>query len=107
MGMTMAEKILARASGKKELAPGEYLTAKVDQVLSHEAFAEVYLLLKEAGREKVWNQSKIAILLDHYVPAPGVIQAQIQKLVREGVKKIGIKAWHDMRAGICHQIMAE
>lgn len=107
MGMTMAEKILARASGKKELRPGEYLTAKVDQVMSHEAFAEVYLLLKEAGVEKVWDQSKIAILLDHYVPAPGVAQAQIHKLVREGVKKFGIKAWYDMRAGICHQIMAE
>lgn len=107
MGMTMAEKILARASGKKELRPGEYLTAKVDQVMSHEGFAEVYSILKEAGVEKVWDQSKIAILLDHYVPAPGVAQAQIHKLVREGVKKFGIKAWHDMRAGICHQIMAE
>lgn len=107
MGMTMAEKILARAAGREELKPGEYITAKVDQVMSHEAFAEVYLILKDAGVERVWDPSKIAILLDHYVPAPGVAQAQIHRLIREAVKKYGIKAWYDMRAGICHQIMAE
>ncbi len=107
MGMTMAEKILARASRKKEVFPGDYITAQIDQVMSHEAFAEVYLILRDAGVEKVWDQSKIAILLDHYVPAPAVAQAQIHRLVREAVKKYGIEAWYDMRAGICHQIMAE
>ena len=47
MGMTMAEKVLARASGRKEVKPGEYVTAKVDQVMSQEAFAEVYRISED------------------------------------------------------------
>ena len=107
MGMTMAEKVLARASGRKEVKPGEYVTAKIDQVMSQEAFAEVYRILKDEGVERVWDPKKIAILLDHYVPAPTVAQAEVHKFIREGVKKYGIEGWHDMKAGICHQIMGE
>jgi len=107
MGMTMAEKVLARASGRREVKPGEYVTAKVDQVMSQEAFAEVYRILKEKGVERVWDSSKIAILIDHYVPAPSVAQAEVHKFIREGVKRFGIEGWHDMKAGICHQIMGE
>jgi homoaconitate hydratase family protein len=107
MGMTMAEKILARASGRREVKPGDYVTAKVDQVMSQEAFAEVYGMLKEEGVERVWDPSKIAILLDHYVPAPTIAHAEVHKLIREGVKKYRIEGWHDMQAGICHQIMGE
>ncbi len=107
MGMTMAEKVLARASGRREVKPGEYVTAKVDQVMSQEAFAEVYRVLKEEGVERVWDPNKIAILLDHYVPAPTIAHAEVHKLIREGVKKLGIESWYDMRAGICHQIMGE
>jgi len=107
MGMTMAEKILARASGRRKVNPGDYVTAKVDQVMSQEAFAEVYGMLKEEGVERIWDPSKIAILLDHYVPAPSVAQAEVHKLIREGVKKYRIEGWHDMQAGICHQIMGE
>lgn len=61
MGMTMAEKVLARASGRKEVKPGEYVTAKIDQVMSQEAFAEVYRILKDEGVEKVWDPKKIEI----------------------------------------------
>src|SRR5512136_2643649 len=107
MGMTMAEKVLARASGRKEVKPGEYVTAKIDQVMSQEAFAEVYRILKDEGVEKVWDPKKIAVLLDHYVPAPTVVQAEVHKLIREAVKKYGIEGWHDLKAGICHQIMGE
>jgi homoaconitate hydratase family protein len=75
--------------------------------MSQEAFGDVYQILKEEGVEKVWDPSKVAILLDHYVPAPTVVQAEVHKLIREGVKKLGIEGWHDMKAGICHQIMGE
>jgi len=107
MGMTMAEKVLARAAGRKEVKPGEFVTAKVDQVMSQEAFAEVYWILQEAGVAKVWDRSKIAIMHDHYAPAPSVAHAEAQKLGREGVKKFGIEGWYGMKAGICHQMMGE
>lgn len=107
MGMTMAEKVLARTSGRPETKPGEYVTARVDQVMIHDAFAAVYRNLLEAGIEKVWDSDRVAILLDHYIPAPTVSHAESQKLIRAAVKKCGIKKWYDMKAGICHQIMGE
>ena len=35
MGMTMAEKMLARASGRALLGAGEYATARADRVMAH------------------------------------------------------------------------
>ena len=107
MGMTMAEKVLAAASGSREVKPGEYVTAKVDQVMTHEGFADVYRVLKDAGIEKVWDPSRIAVMLDHFVPAPSVATAEAHKSIREAVEKFKIENWYDMKAGICHQIMAE
>ncbi len=107
MGMTMAEKVLARVSGRSEVRPGEYVTAKVDQVMGHDTFAEAYRVLKEAGIERAWDPSRIALLLDHYVPAPSIAYAEDHKSIREAVKKFGIDNWYDMKAGICHQIMGE
>ena len=105
--MTMAEKVLVRASGRKEVRPGEYVTAKVDQVMGHDTFAEVYGVLKEAGIDRLWDPSRIVVLLDHYVPAPSVACAEDQKLIRGAVKRFGIENWYDMKTGICHQIMGE
>jgi 3-isopropylmalate/(R)-2-methylmalate dehydratase large subunit len=107
MGMTMAEKVLARVSGRKVVKPGEYVTAKVDQVMCHEGFGDVYKVLKDGGIEKVWDPSRIATLIDHWVPATTTAYAETHKSIREGVKKFGIESWYDMKAGICHQIMGE
>ncbi len=42
MGMTMAEKVLARVSGKRKVRPGEYVTANVDQVMCHDGFGNAF-----------------------------------------------------------------
>jgi len=41
MGMTMAEKILASHSGQKKVTAGEYVTAKVNQVLIPDSFIDI------------------------------------------------------------------
>ncbi len=107
MGMTMAEKILARASGKKKVRPGEYITANVDQVMCTESFAPAYETLTKAGINKVWNPDKVAVFLSHNIPATTVAHAETHKLIREGVKKFGIKSFYDIKAGIFHQAMPE
>ena len=107
MGMTMAEKILARVSGREKVKPGENVTAKVYQVMVHDAFDRIYRVLLGAGIEKLWDPSKIAALLDHYSPPPTVAFSEAHKSIREGVKKYGIKNFYDIKAGICHQIMGE
>ncbi len=105
--MTMAEKVLARASGREEVTPGKYVTASIDCAMVHEGLAAVYVTLLGAGISSVWNPDRIVAVLDHAVPAPNERYANIHKLVREAVKKLGIKNYYGERAGICHQVMVE
>lgn len=115
MGMTLVEKILARASGQSSVKVGDVVEPRVDLAMSHEnaalvmnQFQEIY---KNTGLEaKVWNPSKIAIIFDHRVPAEGPKTATNQKKIRDFIAKQGITKFHDIRGdegGICHQILPE
>lgn len=115
MGMTVVEKILARAAGLPAVKAGQVVEPKVDLAMSHENAALVINQFKEiyegTGREpKPWDPSRIAIIFDHRVPAEGPKTASNQKLIRGFVEKHGIAKFHDIRGdcgGICHQILPE
>jgi 3-isopropylmalate/(R)-2-methylmalate dehydratase large subunit len=115
MGMTVAEKILARASGRASVVPGDVVEPRVDLAMSHENAALVINQFREVFEStgydpRVWDPSKIAIILDHRVPAESAKTATNQKRIREFVADQGIAKFHDIRAdqgGICHQILAE
>ena len=107
MPMTIAEKILARASGKSSVKPGEYITAKIDKFMCHEALAAVYLNLAVAGITSIPHPEKVYVILDHYVPAPTQRAASIHQFVRSAVEKLGITHYYGERAGIAHQVMME
>ena len=107
MGMTLAEKILARASGQKEVVPGQYVTAEIDLCMAHEGLAAVFMNMARAGWSRVWDPSRIVSVLDHYVPAPTERSAEVHKVVRTAVKQWGIQHFYGERAGICHQILPE
>jgi 3-isopropylmalate/(R)-2-methylmalate dehydratase large subunit len=115
MGMTVAQKILARASGLPFVDVGDVVEPAVDLAMSHEntalvinQFLEVF---KGTGIEPtVWDPSRIAVIFDHRVPAESAKTATNQKKVREFVGAQGIAKFHDVRGdagGICHQVMAE
>ena len=113
MPMTMAEKILARATGNVEVRAGEVVEPAVDVAMSHENAALVIHQFNEVfdgtGLEpRVWDPSKIAIIFDHRVPAESAKTATNQKLIRGFVAAQGITKFHDVRSdrgGICHQIL--
>jgi len=107
MQMTLAETILARAAHKEKVSPGEFITANIDKVMCHEAFAVVYMNLVAAGVEKLWDPEKVFILLDHYVPASTPRAAAIHQMVRQGAKHYGIKNIYKEDCGIAHQVMLE
>ena len=115
MGMTMVEKILAKATNQAAVKAGDVLEPNVDMAMSHEngalvinQFKEIY---QDTGLEaKVWDSSKIAIIFDHRVPAESSKTASNQKKIRDFVAKQGIVRFHDIRGdggGICHQILPE
>lgn len=115
MGMTIVEKILARASGYATLKAGEVVEPKVDLAMSHENAALVISQFLEiyngtAAVPRVWDSSKVALIFDHRVPAESSKTATNQKKVREFAAKHAISKFHDIRGdrgGICHQILPE
>jgi 3-isopropylmalate/(R)-2-methylmalate dehydratase large subunit len=115
VGMTVAEKILARAAGRPRVTAGEVVEPAVDLAMSHEnsalvmnQFAEIFA---GTGLEaRVWDPARIAIIFDHRVPAETAKTATNQKKIREFVAAQGITKFHDVRSdegGICHQILPE
>ena len=115
MGMTVVEKVLARATGQKSVKAGDVVEPAVDLAMSHENAALVINQFLEVfkGTDKqpmVWDSSRVAIIFDHRVPAESPKTATNQKKIREFVAKHVIERFHDIRGdvgGICHQILPE
>lgn len=111
MGMSISEKILARASGKDEVVAGEFVQAKPDMVAVTDTtiFQKgVVEKLKELAVKKIPNPDKVSVTFDHRVPAYDILSAEMHKVIRQFVKEYSIKNIYDVgRHGISHQIMAE
>src|SRR3974390_1391898 len=108
MAMTLAQKILARASGRAVVEPEEIVVADVDVALSHENADLVRKSFAEIGAKRVWDPAKIVIILDHRVPAESERTAATHKAIREFVAAQEIRNFYDVgRGGICHQVLAE
>jgi 3-isopropylmalate/(R)-2-methylmalate dehydratase large subunit len=115
MGMTVSEKILARAAGLPRVRAGDVVEPRVDLAMSHENAALVINQFLEihAGTSitpRVWDPAKVAIIFDHRVPAESPKTATNQKKVRAFVAAHRIARFHDIRGdrgGICHQILPE
>ena len=108
MGMTMAEKILARAARKDRVKPGDFVTANIDLAMGHDiTFLPAYEAMIEAGCSTVWDSNKIVVVIDHVVPAPDIQWAEIHKKTREYAQQQRIKYFYDGGIGICHQVLAE
>jgi 3-isopropylmalate/(R)-2-methylmalate dehydratase large subunit len=106
MGMTMAEKVLARASRADSLAAGEYVTATVDRMMAHEAFGACARTLLQLGITRLFDPDRVVVILDHYFPAPTPAAANIHRLVRQAAERFGIRHFLG-HAGICHQVLSE
>ena len=108
MGMTIAEKILARAAGKARVQPGDIVTVKVGKaVLLDLNFLPTMFLGSEVL--KVADPDRIVVVFDHVVPARDAQTAESHRLGRQFAKRFGIRRFHDVGPdqGICHQIIAD
>lgn len=106
MAMTMAEKVLARASGSKRVEAGRYVTVVPDRLMAHEAFALCAATLQGLGVERLHAPDRLVVVLDHYFPAPSVKFADVHRFIRQSVEAYGIRHFLP-HAGICHQVMCE
>ncbi len=107
MGKTFVEKALARASDQREVTVGQIVDAAPDVILSHDNTAAIYRLFKQLGLERVKNPERLAITLDHAVPAPTTQHAQNHAEIRKFVAEMGVLNFFEVGRGICHQVHSE
>jgi 3-isopropylmalate/(R)-2-methylmalate dehydratase large subunit len=106
--MNITEKILAKASGKKVVHPGEIADANVDMIMVHDLTGPLAVeAFKKIGIQKVWDNQKAVVILDHQVPAESVKAAELHKIMRQFAKDQKIRLYDIGRGGICHQVMPE
>jgi len=108
MGMTIAQKILARASGKQEVRTGEYVTADIDLVMANDSgLKNIIPILEEAGVKQLWDLTRIVVVFDHYSPPSTVDQADLHRRMRDSLKSFGVKNFYNVGVGIEHQVLVE
>jgi 3-isopropylmalate/(R)-2-methylmalate dehydratase large subunit len=107
MGLTFAEKILAKKAGLESTVPGQIVEIKPDVALSHDNTAAIKGLFEKMGGKKVFDPKMHAIILDHATPAPTTTHAENHKTTREFVAEQGIPYFYDIGRGICHQVLVE
>ncbi|MGO9386976.1 MAG: homoaconitase large subunit [Methanobacterium sp.] len=108
MAMTMAEKILAKASTKKSVEAGEIVMANISVAMTHDLTGPLSVeSFKKIGVKKVWDPEKIVVIFDHQVPADSLEAAQNHIIMREFVEKQGINNFYDVNEGVCHQVLPE
>ncbi len=106
--MNITEKILARASGKNMVQTGEIVDADVDMIMVHDLTGPLAVeAFKRIGIEKVWNNQKVVVILDHQVPAESIKAAELHKIMRQFAKEQNLLIYDVGRGGVCHQVMPE
>ena len=109
MGMTLTEKILARAAGRKKVVPGELVDAKIDIVMCHDVTTPPAIsMLEEKGIDTVFDREKIVVTPDHFQPAKDIKSAELHKRLDDWAKRHKIKHYYKLgRAGVCHALLPE
>ena len=109
MGMTMTQKILARHAGLEEVRAGQLIQAKLDLVLGNDITTPVAINeFEAAGFDKVFNKSKIALVMDHFAPNKDIRAATQCKQCRTFARKFDIDHYYDVgEMGIEHALLPE
>ncbi|KUO40392.1 MAG: 3-isopropylmalate dehydratase large subunit [Candidatus Hadarchaeum yellowstonense] len=106
MGKTITEKILSRASGH-DVSPGDIIVAPIDACVAHDGTAPLAIrAFREMGAKKVWDPSRVALVIDHIAPSSSEGTSNLHIMMRQFAAEQGIRLF-DVGEGICHQLMPE
>ncbi|MCC7483836.1 MAG: 3-isopropylmalate dehydratase large subunit [Burkholderiales bacterium] len=106
-GKTLAAKVLARTSGKAEVAVGEIVEVTPDFSYSHDYAAWVIDAFGKMGATRVHRPERIAVCFDHGIPPNTARDANSLKRVREFALNHGFAAFYEAGTGVAHQVMVE
>ena len=114
--MNITEKIIARASNRNSVNPGDVVFANVDKLMIHDVSGPGVIKVFEEWSKKgihldrVWNADKIWITEDHFVPSADRISAENISRLTKWAEKFGIKKHFKYglgQYGICHTLSHE
>ncbi len=107
MGMTIAEKIIARAAGVQEVRPGDIHTVEVDRLMSNDGTTHLTIDMynNQLKNPRIADVSKLVWIVDHNVPADSPKTAASHKKMRDFARANGITYYEGQ--GVCHQVMME
>jgi len=114
MSMTITEKILAKASGRKRVEPGENVWLDVDVLMTHDVCGPptIGIWKREFGKDaKIWDKDKLVIFPDHYIFTKNPQANRNVELLREFANEFSIANYYDVGTnrykGVCHIALAE
>lgn len=111
MGMTIAEKVMARASGQASVEPGQFVDCRLDRIIAHEEFFRIHSVAVAAGLPRglpdIWDRERFHVILDHFQPAINETQALRQRKMREVAKLYDVRYFDDALPGVIHRIALE
>ncbi|KAE8673666.1 3-isopropylmalate dehydratase large subunit [Hibiscus syriacus] len=119
--MTVTEKILARASEKPQLNPGDNVWINVDILMTHDVGGpgSIGIFKKEFGENaKVWDRVKVVIIPDHYIFTSDERANRNVDILRDFCTEQNIKYFYDVKdlgnfkanpdyKGVCHVALAQ
>lgn len=109
MGMTMTQKILAAHAGLKSVTAGQLIKAKLDLVLGNDITAPVAINeFEKAGFNKITNDARITLIMDHFAPNKDIKAAESCKKCRDFAKRFDLEHFYDVgEMGIEHALIPE
>ncbi|MBN1300393.1 MAG: 3-isopropylmalate dehydratase large subunit [Melioribacteraceae bacterium] len=114
MGMTITEKILAKAAGKRNVNPGENIWLNVDVLMTHDVCGPptIGIWKREFGKSaKIWDKNKLVIFPDHYIFTADKYANRNVEILREFARDYEVENYYDVGTerykGVCHLALAE
>lgn len=114
MGMTITEKILAKAAGKYKANPGDNIWLNVDVLMTHDVCGPPTIgIWKNEFKEKakIWDKDKLVIFPDHYIFTANKHANRNVEILRDFAKEQDLKNYYDVGTerykGVCHIALAE
>ncbi|MDH7604948.1 MAG: 3-isopropylmalate dehydratase large subunit [Melioribacter sp.] len=114
MGMTITEKILAKASGRRKVEPGENIWLNVDVLMTHDVCGPptIEIWKREFGdKAKIWDKKKVVIFPDHYIFTKNLQANRNVNILREFAAEYDLPNYYDVGTerykGVCHIALAE
>lgn len=106
MGMTMAEKIIARAAGVDSAKAGDIHTVELDKLMSNDGTTHLTIdMYNKLKHPHIQDVNKLVWIVDHNIPSDSPKTAASHKKMRDFAREHGITFYEG--EGVCHQVMME